>query len=135
MSAGEVIEGARRRPRGGRYRKSSIGATATWPLAARAQQTMPVVGFLSSGSHAARSNLLPFFSRGMSEIGYIEGRNVVVEYRWAQGRNDQLPSMAADLVRRRVSAIAAFGYPPVLAAAMAGGSGKSRTIICNIRST
>ena len=72
MSAGEVIEGARRRPRGGRYRKSSIGATATWPLAARAQQTMPVVGFLSSGSHAARSNLLPFFSRGMSEIGYIE---------------------------------------------------------------
>jgi putative ABC transport system substrate-binding protein len=102
---------------------SGFAASATaWPFAARAQQTMPVVGFLSSGSLAARSPLLPFFSRGMSDIGYIEGRNVAVEYRWAQGRNDQLPSMAADLVRRRVSAIAAFGYPPVLAAKAASAT-------------
>jgi putative ABC transport system substrate-binding protein len=86
--------------------KGIVGSALSWPLPARAQQpTMPVIGFLHLTSPETNRENLATFRRGLSETGYIENKNVTIEYRWAQGRNDQLPTLAAELVQHQVSVI------------------------------
>jgi putative ABC transport system substrate-binding protein len=96
---------------------SLVGGAATWPFAARAQQPgMPIVGFVSNRSAEASVRQTAAFRKGLSETGYVEGQNVMVEYHWLEGQYDRLPALMADLVRRRVAVIATFANPPALAA-------------------
>src|SRR5262245_9757041 len=93
------------------------GVAATWPLAVRAQQpAMPVIGFLSGSSPAHRTSLIAAFRQGVRDSSYLEGKNVVIEYRWAADEYDRLPALAADLVQRQVAVIAATDSPSAIAA-------------------
>jgi putative ABC transport system substrate-binding protein len=98
---------------------TSVAAAVVWPLAADAQQAMPVVGYLSSGSASGFASRLAAFRQGLADAGFHEGQNIAIEYRWADGQDQRLATMAADLVQRRVSVIAA---PGGLAAARAAKS-------------
>jgi putative ABC transport system substrate-binding protein len=94
-----------------------FGGAAVWPLAARAQQpAMPVIGWLDAQSPEAEREFLPAFRRGLAETGYVEGRNVIVEYRWADNDNNRLSAFAAELVRQHVAVIVAPTTSSALAA-------------------
>ncbi len=97
-----------------------VGTVTAWPLAARTQSpVLPVIGFLSSASPQRYEHRLGPFRRGLQELGFVEGQNVEIDYRWAEGQNDRLPELAAQLVRRRVAVIAAAGGTPSALAAKA----------------
>jgi ABC-type uncharacterized transport system substrate-binding protein len=88
---------------------ATLAGAAAWPLAARGQQPLPIVGYINSGAPGPMAPLVTAFHEGLSQAGYVEGRNVAVEYRWSEGRSDRLPELAADLVRRKVAVIVTIG--------------------------
>jgi hypothetical protein len=107
-----------------------VGGAAAWPLAARAQQpTLPVVGFVSSRSLDGSARPAAAFSKGLSESGYVEGQNVFVEYHWLGGQNDRLPSLMADLVRRRVAVRPTFWTCIVKSASTPVEFSRARTLL------
>jgi putative tryptophan/tyrosine transport system substrate-binding protein len=99
---------------------AGLGSAAAWPAVVRAQQrALPVIGFIGSSSPDPYAYLMRAFHQGLGEIGYVEGRDLTIEYRWAGGQNDRLPALAADLVSRHVSAIFVTGGVPGALAAKA----------------
>src|SRR5262249_26233896 len=110
------------RRRGDRVRRREfitlIGGAAAWPLAARAQQPIPVIGYLGLGTPESQANTVTGFRKGLSDSGYVEGRNIAIEFLWAGSQYDRLPAHAGDLVRRGVKVIFA-NSPSAVRAAMA----------------
>jgi putative tryptophan/tyrosine transport system substrate-binding protein len=95
----------------------TLSSVATWPFASRAQQAgMPVIGFLHGAAAEGYAPMVTAFRRGLKETGYVEGLNIAVEYRWAEGHYDRMPALAADLVRRQVAGIVTGGTPAAFAA-------------------
>src|SRR5262245_11064721 len=92
------------------------GTAAAWPLAARAQQAMPLIGLMGSGSAAAQSHLTAAFLQRLRELGWTEGRNVRIEYRWGEGRNERFAEIAAEFIRLKVDLILTHHTLPTLAA-------------------
>src|SRR5262245_11129838 len=99
------------------------GGAAAWPMAARAQQpAMPVVGFLRSTTATSAAHLVTAFRQGLSETGFVEGQSVAIDYRWADNQNDRLPGLVAEMIRRRVTVIAAGGIAATKAAKAANNT-------------
>lgn len=98
------------------------GAAATWPLAVRAQSGIPVIGFVSSRSPADSAHVVTAFRKGLSEVGYIDGQNLAIEFRWAEGKYDRLPALVADLLIYKINVLVAVGGEPSAFAAKAATS-------------
>jgi len=95
---------------------SVLGGVGVWPLSAHGQQLLPVIGFLSSTSPRSYAHVVAAFRQGLNEVGYVEGQNIAIEYRWAEGQYDRLPVLSAELVRRQVAVIATSSTPAAFAA-------------------
>jgi hypothetical protein len=115
---------------------AGLGSAAAWPVVGRAQpQTLPIVGYLANATPSGFAQFAAAFRRGLSETGYVEGQSVAIEYRWAEGRDDLLPGLVADLISRRAAMIMATGGTlPALASKAGTGRSRSYSPVDPIRS-